>query len=102
MADNGKDGEIDTSAAEAFEKYLVPTIFGPWSEAMIDHARTEENHRLLDVGCGSGAAARYAAQIVGTGGSVDRLATGRCDGYALQRWCLRYCGRQSTFAVSPR
>jgi ubiquinone/menaquinone biosynthesis C-methylase UbiE len=73
MADNGKDGEIDTSAAEAFEKYLVPTIFGPWSEAMIDHARTEENHRLLDVGCGSGAAARYAAQIVGTGGSVSAI-----------------------------
>ncbi len=38
MASNSKDGEIDTSAAEAFEKYLVPTIFGPWSETMIDHA----------------------------------------------------------------
>jgi ubiquinone/menaquinone biosynthesis C-methylase UbiE len=73
MADNSKDGAIDTSAAEAFEKYLVPTIFGPWSEAMIDHAGTKESHNLLDVGCGSGAAARYAAKIVGLTGSVSAI-----------------------------
>ena len=73
MADNSKDGAIDTSAAEAFEKYLVPTIFGPWSEAIIDHASTKESHNLLDVGCGSGAAARYAAKIVGLTGSVSAI-----------------------------
>ena len=73
MADNAKDGEVDTSAAEAFEKYLVPTIFGPWSEAMIDHAGTQEGHRLLAVGCGSGAAARYAAKTVGASGMVSAI-----------------------------
>ncbi len=73
MAEETGNGAIDTSAAEAFEKFLVPTIFGPWSELMVDHAGTKEGDRLLDVGCGSGAAARYAAQIVGKQGSVSAI-----------------------------
>ena len=73
MADNTENGKIDTSAAEAFEKFLVPTIFGPWSQAMVDHARTKEGDRLLDVGCGSGAAARYASQVGGHQGNVSAI-----------------------------
>tara|TARA_Y100001936_G_scaffold253702_1_gene320212 strand:- start:18369 stop:19181 length:813 start_codon:yes stop_codon:yes gene_type:complete len=73
MADNTKKDEIDTSAAAAFEKFLVPTIFGPWSQAMVDHAGTQKDHRLLDVGCGSGAAARYAAKTVGKQGVVSAI-----------------------------
>ena len=73
MTGQKQNGEIDTSAAEAFEKFLVPTIFGPWSETMVDHAGTQEGHQLLDIGCGSGAAARYAAKIVGISGSVSAI-----------------------------
>ncbi len=73
MADQDQNGEIDTSAAEAFEKFLVPTIFGPWSETMVEHAGTREGHHLLDIGCGSGAAARYAEKIVGASGSVSAI-----------------------------
>ena len=40
---------------------------------MIDHAGTKESHRILDVGCGSGAAARYAAKIVGPTGSISAI-----------------------------
>ncbi len=73
MADQKQNRKIDTSAAEAFEKFLVPTIFGPWSEMMVKHAGTREGHRLLDIGCGSGAAARFAAKIVGVAGSVSAI-----------------------------
>lgn len=62
--------QVDTSAAEAFETFLVPTIFGPWSRALIDHAQVSAGERVLDIGCGTGAAARYAAERVGAAGRV--------------------------------
>ncbi|MEE2654827.1 MAG: class I SAM-dependent methyltransferase [Pseudomonadota bacterium] len=73
MVSNSNRDEVDTSAAEAFEKFLVPTIFGPWSESMVDLAGTKKGVRLLDVGCGSGAAARYARKIIGNEGSVSAI-----------------------------
>ena len=61
---------VDTSAAEAFEKFLVPTIFGPWSQVLVDHAGVTAGDRVLDIGCGTGVAARYAAGLVCDGGKV--------------------------------
>lgn len=61
---------VDTTAAEAFEKFLVPPIFGPWSRRLVDHAAIQPGERVLDIGCGTGAAARYAAELVGPQGRV--------------------------------
>jgi len=65
--------DIDTSAAEAFETYLVPTIFGPWSRALVDLANPGPGETLLDVGCGTGAAARYAAAKLVEPGTVAAI-----------------------------
>lgn len=64
---------VDTSAAIAFEKYLVPTVFGPWSRALVDLADPKPGERLLDVGCGTGAAARYAAELLGGKNAVAAI-----------------------------
>jgi ubiquinone/menaquinone biosynthesis C-methylase UbiE len=71
MTDQASNPAVDTSAAEAFEKYLVPVIFGPWSRALVDHTSPRDGERLLDIGCGTGVAARYAAGIVGKTTAID-------------------------------
>ena len=73
MAESAAGSGIDTTAAEAFEAVLVPTIFGPWSRALVDLADPKPGERLIDVGCGTGAAARYAAERLGGGKAVAAI-----------------------------
>lgn len=72
MAD-GKAEDVDTGAAEAFERLLVPAVFGPWSRALVDLARPATGERVIDIACGTGVAARYAAGLVGAQGTVCAL-----------------------------
>jgi SAM-dependent methyltransferase len=62
--------EVDTSAAEAYEAALVPGMMAPWSEAIVSEAQISEGMRVLDVACGTGTAARYAARRCGVQGKV--------------------------------
>jgi ubiquinone/menaquinone biosynthesis C-methylase UbiE len=73
MAEHQNGEAVDTSAAEAFEKYLVPTVFGPWSRSLVDLADPKPGEWLLDVGCGTGAAARYAAELIPEQGAVAAI-----------------------------
>ena len=66
-------GAPDTTAAQAFETFMVPTIFGPWSRLVVDQIAPEPGESLLDVACGTGTAARYAAGLVAPGGSVAAI-----------------------------
>lgn len=63
----------DTTAAQAFETYMVPTIFGPWSRMVVDQIAPKHGESLLDIACGTGTAARYAAGLVAPGGSVAAI-----------------------------
>jgi ubiquinone/menaquinone biosynthesis C-methylase UbiE len=55
---------------EAYERYLVPAIFAPWGERLVERARIGRGERVLDLACGTGIVARLAAACVKPGGAV--------------------------------
>src|SRR5215813_1109174 len=61
------------SAAEIYERHMVPAIFGPWAEDLVALATPQPGERVLDVACGTGVVARLAAQCVGPSGTVVGL-----------------------------
>ncbi len=65
--------QLQESSAEAYERYLVPLIFAPGAEYLIELASLGPEERVLDVACGTGIVARRAAWRVGTDGKVVGL-----------------------------
>lgn len=68
----------DRRPAEAYEEDLVPVLFRPWADRLVRSIALDDGERVLDVACGTGAAARAAAEWVGPTGSV--AAVDRNDG----------------------
>lgn len=66
----GERWQLTETGPEAYEQYLVPALFAPWAERLIDHAIPSEGDRVLDVGCGTGIVARRAAPHVGQQGII--------------------------------
>jgi ubiquinone/menaquinone biosynthesis C-methylase UbiE len=62
--------EIDTTAAEAYEKFLVPTLNPRVAAKAVEMASLHPGEHVLDVACGTGIAVRIAAPRVAPGGSV--------------------------------
>src|SRR5215211_897486 len=65
--------QLQKSSAEAYERYLVPLLFAPGAEYLIELASLGPEERLLDVACGTGIVARRAARRVGADGKVVGL-----------------------------
>jgi SAM-dependent methyltransferase len=57
---------------ENYERYLVPSIFAPWAQDLIEAAALRPGERVLDIACGTGIVARTAARALG-GSSVVGL-----------------------------
>jgi len=62
--------ELSAEAAEAYEAVFVPAIFAEWAPLLVDLAAVAPGQSVLDVACGTGIAARTAADRVGTEGRV--------------------------------
>ncbi|MCU4926117.1 methyltransferase domain-containing protein [Halobacteria archaeon AArc-dxtr1] len=65
--------QLEQSAPEAYEKYLVPPIFAPWADRLIETSEVQAGDRVLDVACGTGIVTRRAASRVGESGAVVGL-----------------------------
>jgi SAM-dependent methyltransferase len=61
------------SAAEIYERHMVPAIFGPWAEDLLALATPQPGERVLDVACGTGVVARLVAARVSANGTVVGL-----------------------------
>ena len=64
---------VGGSAAERYERELVPAIFGPWADDLVAAAAPRPGERVLDVACGTGVVARAAARQVDVAGTVVGL-----------------------------
>jgi SAM-dependent methyltransferase len=65
--------QVTGTAAEVYERELVPAIFGPWAPRVLDLVAPVAGERVLDAACGTGVVARLAAGRVGPDGRVVGL-----------------------------
>lgn len=68
-----QEKSLDTTAAESYEKYIVPAIMLPLIKGVIESAAPRPGEHVLDVACGTGLVARFVAPRVAPGGMVSNL-----------------------------
>lgn len=56
-----------------YDEYLVPRLFHPWAEALVQRLAPLQGGRALDVACGPGTVARVLAKAIGPRGQVAGL-----------------------------
>lgn len=77
MADNehttltdAERGQVNADAAEIYDTFFVPALFGQFAGPVLHHAGVRAGARVLDVGCGTGIVAIAAHRLVGAAGHV--------------------------------
>lgn len=74
-------GQLSNAAAEVYEEFFVPALFGEWAPRLCDAAGIGAGQRVLDVACGTGSFAREAAgrgaEVTGLDRNAGMLAVAR-------------------------
>jgi SAM-dependent methyltransferase len=68
--DSRDASRAQVEAAEAYEAFFVPALFGEWAARVADAAGVRPGDRVLDVACGTGVLARACAARTGPSGAV--------------------------------
>ena len=71
--DAANTGQVTATAAETYEAFFVPALFGQWPDRVLDIAGLATGDEVLDVGCGTGIVARAAARRLDGSGSVTGM-----------------------------
>lgn len=63
-------GGAPVSAMQVYDAVLVPRLFAPWGELLVDRLEVAPGESVLDVACGPGSVTRVAANRAGAAGRV--------------------------------
>lgn len=58
------------SVPDEYERHLVPSVFAPWAEVLLDAVVVAPGTQVLDIASGTGALARAAGRRAGSDGHV--------------------------------
>jgi ubiquinone/menaquinone biosynthesis C-methylase UbiE len=64
------------SAPAGYEGFLVPAMFAPFAERLVELVDVSSGSLVLDIACGTGVVARFAARLAGEKGSVTGVDLG--------------------------
>jgi SAM-dependent methyltransferase len=73
MSTDAERGQVSRNAAEVYDEFFVPALFGEWAERVAGAAGVRRGDRVLDVACGTGVLTRAAHELAGDAGSVVGL-----------------------------
>jgi ubiquinone/menaquinone biosynthesis C-methylase UbiE len=82
--------QMDASAPELYERYLVPAITSVWANDLLDRIAPRHGESVLDIACGTGVVARLAAQrgqagrLVGIDFNAAMLAVARAKSASIE------------------
>ena len=61
-------GQVTSSAAEVYDEFFVPALFGAWAPRVVAAAELRPGMRVVDVACGTGVLTLEAAKATSPGG----------------------------------
>lgn len=74
MTEKSESGfQLEGSAPEAYEAYLVPTLFAPCAQRLLEAVGLRAGAHVADVACGTGIVARQATRQVRPSGTVTGM-----------------------------
>lgn len=83
--------ELVTDTAEVYERELVPVLFAPWADELVQMVSPRPGERVLDLACGTGLVARKTStrlagngHVVGVDVNPGMLAVARRTAAGLQ------------------